>query len=296
MTPDILKNCTLCPRKCGVNRTAGQKGFCMSGEKAVVAKTMLHIWEEPPLSGKNGAGAVFFSGCSLRCVFCQNRDISQKNIGREFSAEELAQAFLELQNNGAHNIDLITPTHFVPQITAALDISKSKLHIPVVYNTSGYETVETLKMLENYVDVYLPDFKYFSPDISAKYSCAPDYFEVASKALREMYRQCGVYTEDENGMAKRGIIVRHLVLPGNRHDSIALLKALSDILTPQDIRLSLMSQYTPCFSDGKYPELSRKITTFEYNSVLEYAEKLGFTGFSQDRMSSDRKFTPEFFK
>lgn len=294
MTTDIMKNCTLCPRKCGVDRTAGQRGFCESGEKAVVAKTMLHMWEEPPVSGKNGAGAVFFSGCSLRCVFCQNRDISRQNVGKELTVKELAQVFLELQDKGAHNIELVTPTHFVPQITSALDTVKSKLNIPIVYNTSGYETVETLRLLENYVDVYLPDFKYFSSDISSKYSSAPDYFEVASKALLEMYRQCGAYTEDENGLVKKGLIVRHLVLPENRHDSIALLKALANILPPEDIRLSLMSQYTPYFSDGKYPELSRKITSFEYNSVLEVAEKLGFIGFCQDRQSSNEKFTPDF--
>lgn len=294
MTTDIMKNCTLCPRRCGVDRTAGQRGFCGSGQKAVVAKAMLHMWEEPPVSGKNGAGAVFFSGCSLRCVFCQNRDISRQNVGKELTVKELARIFLELQDKGAHNIDLVTPTHFVPQITEALDTVKSKLNIPIVYNTSGYETVETLRLLENYVDVYLPDFKYFSSEISSKYSSAPDYFEVASKALLEMYRQCGAYTEDKSGLVKRGLIVRHLVLPKNRHDSIALLNALSDILPPEDIRLSLMSQYTPYFSDGKFPELSRKITSFEYNSVLEVAEKLGFIGFCQDRQSSDEKFTPDF--
>lgn len=255
---------------------------------------MLHYWEEPPISGTNGSGAVFFSGCNLKCVFCQNREISREPKGKQYDTEELSRLFLELQSMGAHNINLVTPTHFADNVLKALDKVKNNLTIPVVYNTSGYESVETLKLFSGYVDVYLPDFKYYDSGLSAKYSKAPDYFERASQALEEMYRQCGTYTEDEKGLAKKGVIVRHLVLPGCRRDSVKILDELQNILPFQNIRLSLMSQFTPDFVPKEYKELSRKITTFEYNFVLDKAIEMGYKGFFQQKDSASAKYTPDF--
>ena len=275
-----MDKCNICPRKCNVNRDT-QKGFCLCGNKTTVSKYMLHYWEEPPISGTNGSGAVFFSGCNLKCVFCQNREISREPKGKLYDTQDLARLFLELQSMGAHNLNLVTPTHFADNVLKALDKVKDKLNIPVVYNTSGYESVETLKLFSGYVDIYLPDFKYYDSGLSAKYSKAPDYFETASKALKEMYRQCGQYTEDEKGLAKKGIIVRHLVLPGCRRDSVKILEELQNILPVQDIRLSLMSQFTPDFVPKEYKELSRRITTFEYNFVLDKAIEMGYEGFFQ---------------
>jgi len=257
---------------------------------------MLHHWEEPCISGKNGSGAIFFSGCTLKCVFCQNKEISRQPKGTEMTERQLANLFLQLQDKGAHNINLITPTHFTKQIISALNIVKHKLYIPVVYNTSGYETVDTLKMLSGYVDIFLPDFKYYDSFLAEKYSKAPDYFEIASKAICEMFRQVGKYTEDENGILKKGVIIRHLVLPACRHDSVKILEEIKKLLPISDIRLSLMSQFTPDFVPKEYPELSRRITTFEYNSVLKKATELGFEGFFQSRESAVTSYTPDFKK
>lgn len=288
-----MEKCNLCPRNCNIDRSL-KKGFCLCSDKAVVSKTMLHMWEEPPISGKNGSGAVFFSGCTLKCVYCQNKEISCSPIGTEVTPAQLADILLQLQDMGAHNINLVTPTHFTKQIIAALDIAKPKLEIPVVYNTGGYEKTETLKMLKGYVDVYLPDFKYFDTSLSAKYSKAPDYFNFAAKALREMYEQVGAYRESKNGLAEKGVIIRHLVLPGCRHDSVKILEEIKRILPLQDIRLSLMSQFTPDFVSPEHKELSRRITTFEYNFVLDRAIELGFTGFFQQKDSASAKYTPSF--
>lgn len=241
-----------------------------------------------------GSGAIFFSGCTLKCVYCQNRDISRNPIGSKMTDSELADLFLKLQDMGAHNINLVTPTHFTNNIVRALDLVKHKLSIPIVYNTSGYEKVETLKRLSGYVDIYLPDFKYFDSYLSNKYSKAPNYFEVASSAVCEMYSQVGKYTEDETGILKKGMIIRHLVLPSCRKDSIKVLENLKNILPIDDIRLSLMSQFTPDFVSEDYPELSRRVTTFEYNSVLSKAIELGFEGFFQDKDSAVTKYTPDF--
>ncbi|MBR6682507.1 MAG: radical SAM protein [Clostridia bacterium] len=289
-----MKYCSICPRECNADRENGRLGFCLCDDKIKVAKVMLHHWEEPVISGKNGSGAIFFSGCPLKCVFCQNQDISQRTKGESVSENELSDIMLDLQEKGAHNINLVTPTHFVPQIIKSLDIAKPKLKIPVVYNTSGYEKVETLRMLDGYVDIYLPDFKYYSSELSSKYSKAPDYFEVASKALLEMYRQVGKVVLDENGIMQKGMIVRHLVLPACRKDSIRVLEELCKIVPVSDIKLSLMSQYTPDFAPVAYPELSRRITTFEYNSVLDKALELGFDGFFQEKDSATKIYTPEF--
>lgn len=285
--------CTLCPRECKVDRSKA-KGFCLCDDTVTVSKTMLHHWEEPPISGTNGSGAVFFSSCTLKCVYCQNKDISRTQTGKKVSVKELADMFLMLQDMGAHNINLVTPTHYADKIVNALDLVKHKLIIPIVYNTSGYEKTETLKSLSGYVDIYLPDFKYCSATVSQNYSKAPDYFEVASKAIKEMYRQVGKYTEDENGLLKKGIIIRHLVLPKQRHDSVKILEKIKEILPIEDIRLSLMSQYTPEFADSEYKELQRKITSFEYDYVLNKAIDMGFQGFFQQKESASAKYTPKF--
>ncbi|MBR5323093.1 MAG: radical SAM protein [Clostridia bacterium] len=288
-----MDKCNLCPRQCNIDRDSSV-GFCLCNNTAIVSKIMLHKWEEPPISAKNGSGAVFFSGCTLKCVYCQNSQISRTPVGTEYTPSQLADAFLKLQESGAHNINLVTPTHFTRQIISALDLVKHKLNIPVVYNTSGYEFIETLKMLKGYVDVYLPDFKYYKSELSAKYSKAPDYFKVALKAVTEMYEQVNSYCEDENGLAKKGLIIRHLALPGCRHDSVKILEEIKNTLPVENIRLSLMSQFTPDFVPPEFKELSRKITSFEYNYILNKAIELGYNGFFQQKDSASAKYTPEF--
>ncbi len=290
-----MDKCNICPRKCNIDRNFSV-GFCLCNNTAIVSKIMLHKWEEPPISAKNGSGAVFFSGCTLKCVYCQNQKISRTPVGTEYTPNQLADAFLELQENGAHNINLVTPTHFTRQIITALELVKHKLNIPIVYNTSGYETVETLKLLKGYIDIYLPDFKYYDSELARKYSKAPDYFDVAIKAVREMYDQVGAYSEDNNGLAKKGIIIRHLVLPNCRHDSVKILEEIKNALPIENIRLSLMSQFTPDFVSHEYKELSRKITSFEYNYVLNRAIDLGFDGFFQQKDSASARYTPNFTK
>lgn len=254
------------------------------------------MWEEPPISGSRGSGTIFFSGCNLRCVFCQNKLISRGGGNRRtVSTEELCQIMLELMDAGAHNINLVTPTHFADKIALCLENIKDKLSIPIVYNTSGYESVETLKKLSGLVDVYLPDFKYASNDLSKKYSQAPDYPEVASEALSEMYSQVGECVFDDNGIIQKGVIVRHLVLPSHRKDSMDVLDLISALLPKDKIKLSLMSQYTPDFAlDTEFKNLHRRLTTFEYQSVLRYAEELGFDGYFQNISSATTEFTPDF--
>lgn len=288
------EKCMACPRECGAVRSKGEMGFCGCGETARLSRVSLHMWEEPPISGTRGSGTLFFSGCSLRCVFCQNKAISRGGEGREFSPDELVRAMLTLEEAGAHNINLVTPTHYLNAVVAALEKVRPRLGIPVVYNCGGYEKKESLIRLDGLVDVYLPDLKYFSSELSARYSAAPDYFEVASRAVTEMYRQVGNVRFDGD-LVKRGVIVRHLVLPGCRRDSIALLKKLADLLPTDGIRLSLMRQFTPDFvSPDEYPELCRRLTSFEYESVLREADKLGFVGYSQSAESADKGYTPDF--
>lgn len=297
-TDNISSLCALCPRRCGADRASGEVGVCGQGNEIRISRAAPHMFEEPIISGQHGSGTVFFCGCPLRCVFCQNRDISRgHDAGRVVSAQALADIFLELQDLGVHNVNLVTPTHFARGIARALELAKPKLTIPVVYNTSGYELEESLKMFEGLVDIYMPDFKYVSSELSAKYSCAPDYAEVAERAIREMYRQVGRYQLGEDGMMTRGLLVRHLVLPAARHDSIAVLDTLARALPREDILLSLMSQYTPEFAqDAPYPELHRRITSFEYSSVVDHAQELGFEGFIQGRASASAKYTPDFKK
>ena len=291
--------CNVCPRKCNIDRKSTQ-GFCREGNIMRVSRIAPHFYEEPPISHTNGSGTVFFSGCNLRCVFCQNKNISQgKRIGKEYSQAELIDAIIKLQESGIHNINLVTPTHFALQIANMLEEMKkhSLLHVPVIYNSSGYESVETLKTLDGLVDIYMPDLKYFSSELSQKYSLAPDYFEVASSAIVEMLRQRGnyQYSKADSNLLSSGVIVRHLVLPSHRKDSIDALTHLAALIDPSDVLISLMSQYTPDFAlDTPYPELHRRITSFEYNSVCSAAISLGFDGFMQARSSASSVYTPDF--
>ncbi len=286
-------SCRLCPRKCGADRTKG-KGFCGGRLEIKAAKAYLHMWEEPCISGTNGSGTVFFSGCGLKCVFCQNYKISAENFGREISGERLGEIFLELQEKGAHNINLVSPTHYVPQIISVLDRVKPQLKIPVVYNSGGYELTETLKMLEGYVDIYLPDFKYYDNALAAKYSSAPDYFERACAAVEEMLRQVGKARLGENGLLEKGVVIRHLTLPNCRHDSVRVLETIAERFGTEDILLSLMSQYTPFYRSYEFKELSRRISTFEYNFVADKAAEMGFKGYMQEKSSAKEEYTPEF--
>lgn len=291
--------CNLCPRQCNIDRESAV-GYCREGDAIRVARIAPHFFEEPPISGSRGSGTVFFCGCSLACVFCQNKSISRRTqgIGEEISDSELYSRIVALLDSGVHNLNLVTPTHFAHRIAALLERLKSSgdLRVPVVYNTSGYERVETLRRLDGLVDVYLPDFKYYSPELAAKYSSAPDYREVATAALVEMLRQRGKYRYDENGeLLESGVVVRHLVLPSHRKDSINILLHIANTVNVGDILLSLMSQYTPEFAlDTPYRELHRRVTSFEYASVCKEAERLGFDGFFQSRASASSDFTPEF--
>ena len=290
--------CDLCPRKCLVDRKKGEKGICGQTENLKVARAALHFWEEPCISGDAGSGAVFFSGCPLHCVFCQNENIANGTVGKEISVERLAEIFLELQEKGANNINLVTPGHFVPQITKALDLAKQEgLKLPIVYNTSSYETVDTIKRLEGYVDIYLPDFKYMSPVLSKKYSHAPDYAEVAKAAIAEMVRQTGkaVFVNgDEDNLILRGTIVRHLTLPGCMEDSMQILKYLHETYG-DTIYISIMNQFTPLSNLEKYPELNCRITDEEYETLVDYAIDIGIeNGFIQEGNTAEESFIPAF--
>ncbi len=291
---ESMKRCILCPRKCSADRAAGQIGTCGVPDTFLVSRIAPHLWEEPPISGTNGSGTVFFTGCNLRCVFCQNRAISREGVGKPMTDGELTYAILRLQEQGVHNINLVTPTHYTARLARLLETVKPRLHIPVVWNSGGYESVESLRLLEGLVDMYLPDFKYISPALSSDYSAAPDYADRATEAVTEMYRQTGAYQE-QNGLAVRGLIVRHLVLPGCRADSIAVMRHLANLLPVESIRVSIMRQYTPDFAtDCPYKNLHRRVTDFEYNSVLDEAARLGLQGFSQSKEAATKAYTPDF--
>ena len=290
--------CDLCPRKCLTDRAKGEKGICGQTDKLKVARAALHFWEEPCISGEAGSGAVFFSGCPLHCVFCQNENIANGTVGKEISVERLAEIFLELQEKGANNINLVTPGRFVPQITKALDQAKQEgLKLPIVYNTSSYETVETIKRLEGYVDIYLPDFKYMSSVLSRKYSHAPDYAKVAKEAIAEMVRQtkeAQFVDGDEDNLILKGTIVRHLMLPGCMEDSKRILKYLHETYG-NTIYISIMNQFTPLSNLEKYPELNRKITVEEYDALVDYAIDIGIeNGFIQEGDTAEESFIPAF--
>ena len=282
--------CNLCPRKCNVNRDL-KSGFCGVSNTLKVARAQLHFWEEPIISGTNGSGTIFFSGCNLKCVYCQNYNISKENFGKDITTQRLAEIFKELENAGAHNINLVTPSHYVKQIVEALNIYKPK--IPVVYNTSGYDSVEELKMLEGYVDVYLTDLKYYSSELSQKYSSAKNYFEVCSLAINEMIRQQPKNVM-ENGLIKKGVIIRHMVLPNCINDSFKVLEWIKNNLS-EDVIVSVMGQYTPYFNASKFPEINRKLKPVEYKLVINHFNKLGLkNGFMQSLDSADENFIPPF--
>ena len=291
-----FKNCKLCPRACGVDRTKGKTGVCGMTSTLNAARASLHMWEEPPISGERGSGTVFFSGCSLSCVFCQNAGISHDASGENISTSRLAEIFLELQQKGAHNINLVTASHFAPHIISALKQAKANgLNIPIVYNCGGYESIETLRLLRGYVDVYLPDFKYMDKNLAAKYSHCPDYPEKSKAALAEMVSQTGSALFDKDGMLLRGTVVRHLVLPGNTKDSMEVLRYLHESYGDK-IYVSIMSQYTPSERlKTKYPELSRKLTKYEYQKVIRFAEEIGIkNGFTQYGEAASESFIPNF--
>ena len=287
--------CDICPRKCGANRLSGKNGFCGGGKDVKVARAALHFWEEPCISGEEGSGTVFFSGCTMRCVFCQNREISRGEAGKLVSIERLAEIFLELQGKGANNINLVTPMHYAPQITAALDIArKNGLHLPIVWNTGGWELPESIEAVKNYSDIWLTDFKYFDNSLAEKFSNAKNYFENASVSLKKMFEQTGEPVFDDGGMMKKGIIVRHLVLPGHTEDSKKVLRWLWENFGDK-IWISIMNQYTPLCSDEKFPELSRKVTDEEYDEVVDFAVSLGIeNAFVQDGEAVSESFIPPF--
>lgn len=292
----VMKDCTLCPRNCHVNRLRGQVGYCGQTAQLMAARAALHFWEEPSLSGKNGSGTVFFSGCSLRCIYCQNYHIALGKTGHTISIQRLSEIFLELQTKGAHNINLVTPTHFVPQICNALDLAKQQgLRLPVIYNTSSYEHVETLRMLEGLVDIYLPDMKYQSAVLSKAYSNAPDYFTVACKAIAEMVRQTGSPSFSSGSqLMTRGVIIRHLLLPGQAGDSKRILRYLYNTFG-DSIYISIMKQYTPLEQVCHIPELNRTVTEAEYNRVLDFAQRIGIrNGYQQEGKPADESFIPMF--
>ena len=289
-----ITNCNLCPRRCGVNRTK-RVGFCGAGEKVRIALVSLHQWEEPCLVGAKGAGTVFFSYCSLRCVYCQNHAISHGGQGVEVTTERLAEIFLEQQARGAATLDLVTPTHYVPQIIAALDIAKARgLTLPVVYNSSAYENVETIEALRGYVDVYLPDMKYMSAASGKEYSAAADYFAAASAAITRMVEQVGPVQFTADRQLRRGVLVRHMVLPGHRHESMDIVKWLWETFG-KTVQVSLMNQYTPMYKAAEHKPLNRRLTTFEYDSVVDYALQLGMeNAYIQERRSASAEFVPDF--
>lgn len=289
----ILEHCMLCPRRCGARREpSGGGGFCHMGSNPVVARAALHFWEEPCISGTRGSGTVFFTGCTLGCVFCQNYDISTlRQVGKELTVPQLAGVFQRLVEQGVHNINLVSPTQFALPIAEALSLKK--LPVPVVYNSSGYETTETLKLLEGLVDVYLPDLKYVSSEPAARYSGAADYPEYAKQAVLEMVRQTGKAQFDEEGMQVKGTVVRHLILPGHTRESIAVLGWLREHL-PEGVPVSLMAQYIPCGKAEQYPEINRPITAREFQKVEEYLMKSGLDGFVQERSSAKKTYIPPF--
>ena len=294
-TESFMKECRVCPRNCSADRLSDQKGFCRAGAEIILARAALHMWEEPCISGKEGSGAVFFSGCSLGCKFCQNGQISRGQTGKKVTADRLADIFLELQQQKANNINLVTAGHFLPQVAEAIEKSRNRgLQIPVVYNSSGYEKSEMLKLLEGLVDIYLPDFKYMDPELAEKYSYARDYPEVAKEALKEMVRQTGTPEFDRRGIMKKGVIVRHLLLPGHVKDSRRVLEYLLSTYG-KEIYISLMNQYIPMPAMKDDPRLSRKVTDREYQRLIDYGLQLGLeNGFIQEGETAKESFIPEF--
>ncbi|MCI2046807.1 MAG: radical SAM protein [Faecalibacterium sp.] len=293
----VPRACTLCPRRCGANRAAGQAGFCGAAGSLKAARAALHFWEEPCISGKEGSGTVFFSGCTLKCCYCQNYPISADCFGKELSVSRLAEIFLDLQRQGANNINLVTPGQWQPWITAALDEARAGgLHLPIVGNTGGYETEESIAAWQGYIDIWLADWKYISPALSQELSAAPDYAAVTEKAIRAMLRQVGRPVYDARGILQRGVIVRHLALPGHTEDSFAVLDKLAALEKefPGGFIPSLMSQYTPFYRAAEHG-LGRRITRYEYRKVIDHAISLGLVhGYMQEKSSAREEYTPSF--
>lgn len=287
-----MESCTLCPRRCGADRSR-EEGLCGGGPRLRLARAALHMWEEPCISGTRGSGTVFFSGCALGCVFCQNAAISHRRYGVELSVERLVEIFLELQAQDAHNLNLVTAGHYVPWVVEALEQAKPRLTIPVVWNSSGYELPETLRLLAGLVDIYLPDLKYLDNDRAAVYSHAPDYPQIATAAIDEMLRQTGPCLLDADGLLRRGTLIRHLVLPAGKADSLAVVEQIAQRWAPAAM-VSLMSQYTPQFYDGSRKELRRRVSSLEYNAVVERAAELSLQGFMQQREAATSDYTPDF--
>ena len=292
---EFSEKCSLCPRMCGTDRAAGQKGFCGGGNLVRVARAALHYWEEPCISGESGSGTVFFSGCTMRCVFCQNKEISRSEVGKEITIERLAEIYLELAAKGANNINLVTPMHYAPQITAALDIArKNGLTLPIVWNTGGWERRESVAAVRNYADIWLSDFKYFDSSLGESLSKAPNYFSVAAEALDQMVKQTCEPVFDENGIMRRGVIVRHLMLPGHLDDTKNVLRFLYENYG-DSIWISIMNQYTPMCSDPRFPELSRTVSDEEYNEAIDFACELGIeNAFVQEGGTVGESFIPPF--
>lgn len=292
---ELLKNCKLCLRNCNVDRTNGKTGVCSSTSDIVIARAALHKWEEPCISGTKGSGAVFFSNCNFRCVFCQNHEISQEHKGKVVSIERLSEIFLELQKQGANNINLVTPTHFVPQIIEALKISKAKgLNIPIVYNTNGYDSLETIKLLKGYIDIYLPDFKYFNDKYAKKYSLAPNYSENVVKIIKEMISQVGEPEFNEDGIMTKGVIVRHLMLPGLLFDSKKVIDCIYNNFH-DSVYISIMNQYIPMHKACNYPEINKPLNEEHYDCLIDYALNIGVkNGFIQESGTNDMSFIPPF--
>ncbi|MBQ8188908.1 MAG: radical SAM protein [Lachnospiraceae bacterium] len=288
------ETCRLCPRACGVNRIKGRRGFCGMGAQPMVARAALHFWEEPCISGENGSGTVFFAGCNLRCVFCQNQEISRGQAGKEISTDRLSEIFLELQDKGAHNINLVTGVLFIPSIVTSLKQAKEEgLKIPIVYNCGGYESVEALRLLEGLIDIYLPDFKYWNGDMAERYSHAEDYPDRAKEALKEMVRQVGGPIFSPDGILQKGIVVRHLLLPGQRKEAEAILDYLYTTYGDK-IYISIMNQYTP-MAQSADKNLERKVTTYEYDKTIDFALNLGVkNGFMQKGNTASESFIPPF--
>ncbi len=291
---ELLNKCNLCPRNCNVNRNNGELGFCKADNRLKIARYSIHMWEEPCISGEKGSGTIFFSNCNLKCIYCQNFYISTENNGKYYTLDEFANICIELQNRGANNINLVTPTHFVPLIIDGLKLAKQKgLTIPIIYNTSSYENLETIKLLKDIVDVYLPDLKYIDNDISKKYSGIDNYFEMATKAIDEMYKQQPKCLFDKNGIIKKGVIVRHLLLPNMEEDSKKILKYLYDKYKDR-IYISIMNQYTP-IRKLKYQELNNKVKEEIYDDVIDYAWNIGIrNAFTQEEGTQSESFIPDF--
>lgn len=290
-----LSSCTLCPHNCKVNRLEGERGRCYCNDKLRIALASLHYYEEPCISGKNGSGTVFFSNCNLNCIYCQNHEISQEHKGKDITVEELANIFLDEQEKGANNINLVTPTSYVYHIIEALDIAKKNgLNIPIIYNTNGYENVETIELLKGYIDVYLPDLKYYSNELSKKYSRIDNYFEVATEAIKRMYEQVGTTIFNEDGIIQKGVIIRHLVLPNHILNSKHILKWVKENL-PNDIYISVMAQYFPTYK-AKHDELiNRKLTKKEYKQIEEYLYSLDLeNGYIQELGEHEEEYVPAF--